>query len=198
MSDLDLLSSRAITGMYYAALETDPGLVWLDKVSNLFGSDQASETYNFLGQSPGMRQWVGNRQAKGFNGQGITILNTHYEGTIEIAKKDARRDKTGQIRARMGEFAQRGQTHWASLSSTLILNGAASLCYDGQYFFDTDHTEGENTTNQSNSITVTLSRSRSTRRTTARQRTRWSRKCSKPFSRALCRSSGSWTTATNP
>jgi phage major head subunit gpT-like protein len=43
-----------------------------------------------------------------------------------------------------------------SLVSTLILNGATTVCYDGQYFFDTDHTEGENTTNQSNSITVTI------------------------------------------
>jgi phage major head subunit gpT-like protein len=31
------------------------------------------------------------------------------------------------------------------------------VCYDGQYFFDTDHTEGENTTNQSNSISVDIS-----------------------------------------
>jgi phage major head subunit gpT-like protein len=51
---------------------------------------------------------------RAFNGQGITIANKHYEATIEVLKKDARRDKTGQIRARMGEFALRGQTHWAA------------------------------------------------------------------------------------
>jgi phage major head subunit gpT-like protein len=157
MSDLSLLSSRAITGMYYAALEAATGANWLAGVANDFGSDQASETYNFLGQTPMMREWIGRRQAKSFNGNGVTIINKHYEATLEIAKKDARRDKTGQIRARIGEFALRGQSHWASLVSTLILNGATTTCYDGQFFFDTDHTEGENSTNQSNSITVTLS-----------------------------------------
>ncbi|MHB0784429.1 Mu-like prophage major head subunit gpT family protein [Bradyrhizobium sp. 5.13L] len=155
MSDLSLLSSRAIRGMYFARLETDPGTNWLDSVSNYFGSDQASETYNFLGQTPMMREWIGQRQAKGFSGQGITILNKHYEATLEIAKKDARRDKTGQIRARVDEFADRSQTHWASLSSTLIVNGVSSLCYDGQYFYDTDHVEGDSGV-QSNKIGVTI------------------------------------------
>ena len=155
--DQQLLSSRAIIGMYYARLEADPGMAWINGVSNLFGSDQASETYAFLGQSPAMREWIGGRQAKGFTGQGLTIVNKHYEATLEVQKKDVRRDKTGQIIARVQEFADRAQTHWGSLLSTLLLNGASTVCYDGQYFFDTDHTEGDNTTNQSNSISVDIS-----------------------------------------
>lgn len=155
MSDLQLLSSRAIRGFYFSALEADQGGFWLDDVSNLYGSDQSSETYNWLGQTPAMREWLAGRQAKGFSGQGVTILNKHYEATLEIALKDMRRDKTGQIRARMSELAQRGQTHWASLVSTLIVNGDTALCYDGQYFFDTDHVEGDSGV-QSNKISVTI------------------------------------------
>lgn len=154
--DQSLLSSRAIMGMYFARLETDPGLAWLNAVSNLFNSDQASETYNFLGQSPAMREWVGGRQAKGFSGQGLTIVNKHYEATIEVAKRDARRDKTSQIEARIQEFADRATTHWASLVSTAILAGNSTVCYDGQYYFDTDHVEGKSGT-QSNSISVDIS-----------------------------------------
>jgi phage major head subunit gpT-like protein len=154
--DQSLLSSRAIIGMYYARLETNPGTAWIDGVSNLFGSDQASETYNFLGQSPAMREWLGSRQAKGFSGQGVTIVNKHYESTIEVQKKDLRRDKTGQIRARIEEFADRGSTHWASLLSTLLINGPSTVCYDGQFFFDTDHSEGDSGT-QDNDITVDIS-----------------------------------------
>lgn len=149
------LSSRAIVGMYYARQETDAGMAWIDGISNSFGSDQSSETYKFLGQSPTMREWVGGRQAKGFSGQGLTIVNTHYESTIEVQKKDARRDKTGQLRARIDEWSDRHQTHWASLLSTLLLNGASTLCYDGQYFFDTDHSEGDSGS-QSNKINVPI------------------------------------------
>lgn len=154
--DQSNLSSRAIMGMYYARMEQSAGVSWVPGVSNRFGSDQSSETYNWIGMPPAMRAWVGGRQAKGFTGQGITIVNTHYESTIEIAKKDARRDKTGQIEARIAEFYDRGQSHWASLLSTLILNGASTVCYDGQFFFDTDHSEGDSGT-QDNDITVDIS-----------------------------------------
>lgn len=154
--DQSLLSSRAIMGMYFARLEADPGMAWVNGVANLFSSDQASETYNFLGQSPAMRLWVGGRQAKGFSGQGITIVNSHYEATIEVQKKDARRDKTPQIQARIGEFADRAQTHWASLLSTLLLNGPSAVCYDGSFYFDTTHSEGDSGT-QDNDISVDIS-----------------------------------------
>lgn len=154
--DQSLLSSRAVMGMYFARLEQNPGSSWISDLSNIFGSDQASETYNFLGQSPVMREWIGGRHAKGFTGQGVTIINKHYEATIEVEVKDARRDKTGQLQARMSEFADRGQTHWASLLSTLLMNGPSTVCYDGQYFFDTDHVEGDSGV-QSNDITVDIS-----------------------------------------
>lgn len=154
--DQSLLSSRSIMGMYFARLEADPGMAWIDGVANRFTSDQESETYNWLGQSPAMREWVGSRQAKGFTGQGITIFNKHYEATIEVRKRDARRDKTPQIKARIQEFADRAQTHWASLLSAALIAAPSTACYDGQYFFDADHLEGDSGT-QSNDISVDIS-----------------------------------------
>lgn len=154
--DQSLLSSRAIMGMYFARLETDPGMAWIDGVANLFTSDQASETYNFLGQSPAMREWVGGRQAKGFSGQGLTIVNKHYEATIEVSKRDVRRDKTPQIQARIAEFTDRSVTHWASLLSALLIAAPSTVCYDGQFYFDTDHSEGASGT-QDNDIAVDIS-----------------------------------------
>lgn len=156
MGDQSLLSSRAIIGMYFDRLNASPGLNWVNGVSNLFGSDQSSETYPFLGHVPTLREWVGGRQAKTLRGDSVSIENLHYEATIEFMLKDMRRDKTGQIEARINEFADRGLTHWASLLSTLILNGDSQVCYDGQYFFDTDHSTGESGT-QSNKISVDIS-----------------------------------------
>lgn len=154
--DQSILSSRAIMGMYFARLETNPGLAWVNAVSNLFNSDQASETYAFLGQSPAMREWVGGRQPKGLRSSSVVIANKHYEATLEIAVRDARRDKTPQIEARVNEFADRSLTHWASLLSTLLINAPSTACYDGQFYFDTDHTEGDSGT-QDNDITVDIS-----------------------------------------
>ena len=154
--DQSILSSRAIIGMYYARLEANPGMAWIDGVSNMFNSDQASETYPFLGQSPAMREWVGGRQAKGLASDSLMITNKHFEATLEIELRDLRRDKTGQIEARVNEFADRSMTHWASLLSTLIINGTSTVCYDGSYYFDTTHSEGSSGT-QSNDIQVDIS-----------------------------------------
>ena len=152
---LNELSSRAIIGLYYKRLEQKSGMDWIDAISNYFTSDQESETYKWLGQSPVMREWVGGRQAKGFLTNGLTIENKHFEGTLEINVKDLRRDKTGQIKVRINEFADRTNAHWAQILSKLINNAESTVCYDGQYFFDTDHAEGKSGT-QSNKIQVDL------------------------------------------
>jgi phage major head subunit gpT-like protein len=154
--DQSILSSRAVLGMYYAALENPMNAGWIAGTSNLFNSDQASEQYPFLGQVPRMREWIGGRQAKGLLGNSVTIANKHYEATIEIALRDLRRDKTPQLQARMSEFAQEGDAHWGTLLSALILAGTSTVCYDGQYFFDTDHSEGQSGT-QDNDISVDIS-----------------------------------------
>jgi len=150
------LSSRAIIGEFYNQLELQSGQSWIEKVSMYFNSDQESEEYKWLGMSPAMREWIGGRQAKGLTTYGITIENKDFEATLEILRKDLRRDKTGQVMVRIAELATRTITHWASLLSTLIQAGESSVCYDGQYFFDTDHSEGDSGT-QSNDIQVDIS-----------------------------------------
>jgi phage major head subunit gpT-like protein len=103
-----------------------------------------------------MREWIGGRTAKGLRSSSLTITNKHYEATLEIALRDLRRDKTPQIQARIGEFANEGEAHWSTLVSDLIIAAPSAVCYDGEYFFDTDHAEGESGT-QSNDIQVDIS-----------------------------------------
>lgn len=150
------LGSRAIIGEFFLRLEAAVGMGWIGAVSMLMQSDQASETYKWLGQSPAMREWIGGRNAKGFRENGLTIENLHFEATIAVLVKEARRDKTGQIMLRIRELADRTETHWASLLSTLIAAGESGVCYDGQFFFDTDHSEGDSGA-QSNDIAVDIS-----------------------------------------
>ena len=152
---LNELSSRAIIGLYYKRLSQKTGMDWIEAISNYFTSDQESETYKWIGQVPVMREWIGGRQAKGFTTNGLTIENKHFEGTLEIMTKDLRRDKTGQITTRINEFADRTNSHWAQILSKLIINGESTVCYDGQYYFDTDHVEGKSGT-QSNKLQLDL------------------------------------------
>lgn len=150
------LSSRAIIGAFYARLEQKTGNEWINRIGmGPFQSDQGSETYNWLGMAPAMREWIGGRNAKGFRENGITIVNKSFEATLEVLVDEIRRDKTGQVMVRVNEMADRANAHWAKLLTALIVAGEAGLCYDGQYFFDTDHAEGDSGT-QDNDLTANI------------------------------------------
>jgi hypothetical protein len=103
-----------------------------------------------------MREWIGGRQAKGFRENGITIENRHFEATLELLTRELRLDKTGQVMVRVNELADRTNGHWAKLVSDLVVNAESRVAYDGQYFFDTDHSEGKSGS-QSNSLSVDIS-----------------------------------------
>lgn len=150
------LGSRSIIGEFYARLEQAVGTGWVPQISMMFTSDQESEEYKWLGQSPKMREWVGERQAKGFRENGIIVKNKLYEATMQVLVEEIRRDKTGQVMVRIGEMVTRANAHYNSLLSTLILNAPSTVGYDNQFFFDTDHSEGDSGT-QDNDITVDIS-----------------------------------------
>ena len=150
------ITSKGVIGQFYAALRQDLGQSWIPNLAMKFNSTQETETYKWLGMVPAMREWIGGRQPKGLRENGISITNKKYESTLEVNVDDLRRDKTGQLRVRIAEQARRANAHVASLLSTLILAGPSAVCYDGQYYFDTDHSEGSSGS-QSNCLSVDIS-----------------------------------------
>ena len=147
------LTSRAVIGRFYRRLEEYAQAAWWTKLAMHFASNQESETYRWLGMVPQVRQWVGGRRVRPLRSQGVTIVNKTWEATIRVDADEQRRDKTGQIMVRINELARRVATHPNKLLTTLLSGGEAAACYDGQYFFDTDHSEGDSGT-QSNSISA--------------------------------------------
>ncbi len=134
-------TSRAVIALLVQQMEDALGDDWTGQIANPtpFTSDQESETYAWLSEVPKLREWLGGRQAVGLSESGFTIRNRKFESTIEIAVDWMRRDKTGQIRQRINELAEADRAHWAELLTDLILASEDTVCYDGQYFFDTDH-----------------------------------------------------------
>jgi len=147
----DKLSTRSVRAMVLLALETGTA-AWVASLAMRTSSDQASEDYAWVGAPPSMHEFVGKRQLDELKEVSFTVTNKDHEANLRIKSKDMRRDKTGAIQVRVDQLANRVNDYPAKLLSTLILNGASALCYDGQYFFDTDHAEGDSGT-QSNKIT---------------------------------------------
>jgi phage major head subunit gpT-like protein len=145
------LTSRAVIGRFYRRLEEYAQSAWWTRLAMHFASNQESETYRWLGMVPQVREWVGGRKVRPLRSQGLTIVNKTWEATIRVDADEQRRDKTGQIMVRINELARRVATHPNKLLTTLMINGESTAGYDGQYFFDTDHSEGDSGT-QSNDI----------------------------------------------
>lgn len=144
------ITTRGVVGMILARLETGSAQ-WVTDLAMRMQSDQDMETYAWLGNSPALREFIGGRTPAELKELSFTISNQDYEGSILLRSKDMRRDKLGMIAIRVNQLADRSMDHPAKLLSTLIMNGESTACYDGQYFFDTDHLEDDSGT-QSNDI----------------------------------------------
>lgn len=115
---------------------------WVNQISKGYDSDQASETYAFLGTSPTMREWVNERAAKTAQEYSYELKNKKFEGSVQIPSELLNRDKTGQVDEFLRNLAKRYFTHWGALGATVIqANGNA---YDGTAFFSSGRSRGSN------------------------------------------------------
>jgi phage major head subunit gpT-like protein len=146
------LDSRDLVAGFYPVYEQARAGAWADMLSFRVDSDRAIEEYAWLGMSSGMREWVGGRNEGTLNRFTLTVANKKYEDTLAIQLDDLRRDKTGQIRMRIADMAQKAADHPNALLAALI--NANPTCYDGQTFFSATHSEGSSGT-QLNALTAT-------------------------------------------
>ena len=106
--------------------------------------------YGWLGNFPGMREWLGDRVVNALKAHGYTIKNKKYEGTVGVSGDDIEDDNIGIYAPMVQTLAESAKQHPDQLLAALLLAGFTSLCYDGQPFFDTDHPIKDGTDTVSN------------------------------------------------
>ncbi len=113
-------------------------------LSTRIESNSDSETYKWLGSIPRMREWGTGRIARGIRTESYSVENLKYESTIEVDRDEIADDKTGQIRIRVAEMAERAATHKDFLISQLLINGETTgfNSFDGVSFFNDSHVSG--------------------------------------------------------
>jgi len=102
-------------------------------------STTAKEVYPWLGAMPRMREWLGDRVIQNLKAHDFTIKNRSFELTVGVDRDDIEDDNTGMYAPMMAEMGRAAATHPDELMFALMTAGFETVCYDGQYFFDTDH-----------------------------------------------------------
>lgn len=128
---------QAYKAAYQGAFDQAPTL-W-DRIATLIPSATESNFYAFLGQFPKLREWLGDRQIKNIATSNYSLANKQFESTVAVPRPKLEDDTYGVFTPLIAEMGYAAKVHPDELVFAGLAAGAASLCYDGQFFFDTDH-----------------------------------------------------------
>lgn len=109
------------------------------RIATLVPSSSASNTYGWLGQFPTFREWIGERVLKNMAAHGYSITNKKYESSVGVPRDAIEDDEIGVYKPLFAEMGRASTAHPDELVFALLKAGLTTLCYDGQFFFDTDH-----------------------------------------------------------
>lgn len=129
---------------FAAAYEAMRAQSFYGRVAMTVPSSTKSNTYDWLGDFPTLREWIGDRVVKDMREQACQIANKTFEATVGIARTDIEDDNLGTYAPRVRRMAQSAAEHPDRMIAELLANGHAAPCFDGQNVFDTDHAVREN------------------------------------------------------
>jgi len=106
-------------------------------------SSTREEKYGWLGATTRFREWIGDRQIQNLKAHDYSIKNKTFENTVGVPREDIEDDQYGVYTPLVQQLGQDAALHPDQLVFQLLVAGDSTLCYDGQYFFDTDHPVGK-------------------------------------------------------
>jgi phage major head subunit gpT-like protein len=112
------------------------------KIAMVVPSSTRENHYGWLSALPSMREWIGDRVVYGLDASDFILKNLEFEATVAVKRKDIEDDQAGVYSPLFEKMGRDAGLHPDKLTLSLLKNGFSSLCYDGQFFFDTDHPVG--------------------------------------------------------
>lgn len=100
---------------------------------------QKEQKYGWLGKLPNVREWIGARAVQNLMQHDYAIKEKPWELTIGVDRDDIETDNLGIYAPLFEEMGRSTGSKKDDLAFGLLKEGFATPCYDGQYFFDTDH-----------------------------------------------------------
>lgn len=116
-----------------------------EKIATVVPSTTESETYAWLGDMPGMREWIGEREIQNLTSSDYTIKNKDFELTVGVPRNAVEDDKLGLYNSNIQMLGQSCALHPDELVFELLKDGFTLKCYDGEPFFSDKHKVGKKT-----------------------------------------------------
>ncbi len=109
------------------------------RVATVVPSSQKEQKYGWLGKIPNVREWVGPRAVQNLQQHDYAIKEKPLELTISVDKDDIETDNLGFYTPLFSEMGMSTGAQWDLMCFAQLKAGFTTNCYDGQFFFDTDH-----------------------------------------------------------
>jgi phage major head subunit gpT-like protein len=106
-------------------------------------STGAAEDYQLIGDTPEMREWLGDKLIKELLGFHQIVVNKDWEATIRVGRKHIEDDQLGMFHPKIQQLAQEGGIKQDMEVSALRAAGTATLCFDGKNFYAVNHQTGK-------------------------------------------------------
>lgn len=146
--------SRGVTKKFRR--EAKSTSTFYQRIASIEPSNGADENYGMLGSMPVVREYVGERVIHQLRASEYVLKNKEWEVSLGIKKTDISDDRLSLYDSPLRMLAQRAVRHQDKLAFEALQNGESTACFDGQFFFDTDHSWGDSGA-QSNDLTKTVS-----------------------------------------
>ena len=108
-------------------------------VATIVSASQKEQKYGWLGKIPNVREWIGARAVQNLAQHDYSIKEKPWELTIGVDRDDIETDNLGIYGPMFTEMGMSTGSKWDQLVFDLLKAGFTTKCYDGQFFFDTDH-----------------------------------------------------------
>ena len=119
------------------AFDAAPSL-W-EKTTMKVPSGSSQNDYTWLSRFPKMRKWLGDKVLKTLEAFKYTIINDDWEATVEVDRNDIEDETIGIYIGQAQEAGWEAKQLPDELDADLKNNAFSKECFDGQYFYDTDH-----------------------------------------------------------
>ena len=96
-------------------------------------------SYGWLGQFPKIREWIGDRTIMNLAAHSYVVVNRKFESTISVDRTAIEDDQFGVFSPIIEDMGKSAAEFPDELTFNLLRAGFTTNCYDGQFFFDTDH-----------------------------------------------------------